>query len=75
MFKLTPSVTLMMLLLHVGKHSTCTTFMAMQMELFQWLFHVIQQQRLNLQSTLVISTSVISDNRLSRCENLIPVLT
>ena len=29
----------------------------------------------NLQSTLVISTSVISNNRLSRRENLIPVLT
>ena len=28
-----------------------------------------------LQSTLVISTSVISNNRLSRRENLIPVLT
>ena len=27
------------------------------------------------QSTLVISTSVISNNRLSRRENLIPVLT
>ena len=28
-----------------------------------------------VQSTLVISTSVISNNRLSRTENLIPVLT
>ena len=28
-----------------------------------------------IQSTLVISTSVISNNRLSRKENLIPVLT
>ena len=28
-----------------------------------------------IQSTLVISTSVISSNRLSRGENLIPVLT
>ena len=28
-----------------------------------------------IQSTLVISTSVISNNRLSRRENLIPVLT
>ena len=28
-----------------------------------------------VQSTLVISTSVISNNRLSRRENLIPVLT
>ena len=28
-----------------------------------------------IQSTLVISTSVISNNRLSRGENLIPVLT
>ena len=30
---------------------------------------------LEIQSTLVISTSVISNNRLSRTENLIPVLT
>ena len=30
---------------------------------------------LNIQSTLVISTSVISNNRLSRRENLILVLT
>ena len=29
----------------------------------------------DIQSTLVISTSVISNNRLSRRENLIPVLT
>ena len=29
----------------------------------------------NIQSTLVISTSVISNNRLSRREYLIPVLT
>ena len=28
-----------------------------------------------LQSTLVISTSLISNNRLSRSENLVPVLT
>ena len=28
-----------------------------------------------IQSTLVISTSVISNNRVSRTENLIPVLT
>ena len=31
--------------------------------------------RINIQSTLIISTSVISNNRLSRTENLIPVLT
>ena len=30
---------------------------------------------MHIQSTLVISTSVISNNRLSRRENLIPVLT
>ena len=29
----------------------------------------------HIQSTLVISTSVISNNRLSRRENLVPVLT
>ena len=29
----------------------------------------------SIQSTLIISTSVISNNRLSRRENLIPVLT
>ena len=31
--------------------------------------------RLNIQSTLVISNSLISNNRLSRRENLVPVLT
>ena len=30
---------------------------------------------MHVQSTLVVSTSVISNNRLSRRENLIPVLT
>ena len=34
-----------------------------------------KQDTLELQSTLVISTSVISNNRLSRRENLFPVLT
>ena len=36
---------------------------------------VSQYGKIIIQSTLVISTSVISNNRLSRRENLIPVLT
>ena len=35
----------------------------------------INDKCIHLQSTLVISTSLISNNRLSRSENLIPVLT
>ena len=37
--------------------------------------HNLKHCYLKVQSTLVISTSVISNNRLSRRENLIPVLT
>ena len=36
-------------------------------------FRVAAPGRIELQSTLVISTLVISNNRLSRRENLIPV--
>ena len=32
-------------------------------------------KNLNVQSTLVISNSLISNNRLSRSDNLVPVLT
>ena len=35
----------------------------------------IKQNEIIIQSTLDISTSLISNNRLSRCENLAPVLT
>ena len=40
--------------------------------------HVVMEvlsQKKCIQSTLVISTSVISNNRLSRGENLVPALT
>ena len=42
---------------------------------FQGFTHVLEILTFHIQSTLIISTSVISNNRLSRRENLVLVLT
>ena len=39
------------------------------------VYDVIKSKSIDIQSTLVISNSLISNNRLSRSENLVPVLT
>ena len=41
----------------------------------KWIAFRGSNSTMSIQSTLVISTSVISNDRLSRRENLIPVLT
>ena len=42
----------------------------------KWIsWHMHSRSLIRIQSTLVISTSLISNNRLSRSENLVPVLT
>ena len=58
--------------------SCCGEIRQIMPELYQILLHnnsEMMKEFLQIQSTLVISTSLISNNCLSRSENLVPVLT
>ena len=53
----------------------CFSFIRYFIRCYAFLVLFLLRSYLDVQSTLVISTSLISNNRLSRCENLVPVLT